>query len=213
VLELTWRQVVAWRLARSHLLAPAPHARLVDVVRDVALIQAQVLSAAEIGICVRVADVTAADVRRELYDRRSLVKTWSIRGTLHLVPADELPLWAAAARGPRPFWESRSWLAKYGLTARSASALFDAIADALVGSCLTRAELADEVAARELPKRLRLFRDATSLGGVESLIEWRRKHDPEAAPALLRISVGLEDADDLAADLAQGLAAVGAERA
>ena len=29
----------------------------------------------------------------------------------------------------------------------------------------------------------RLFRDATSLGGVESLVEWRRKHDPEAPPA------------------------------
>src|SRR5919201_729443 len=74
-------------------------------------------------------------------------------------------------------------------------------------------ELADEAAARELPGRLRLFRDATSLGGVESLIEWRREHDPGAPPALLRISVGLEDADDLVADMAQGLAALaGASR-
>jgi cystathionine gamma-synthase len=70
-------------------------------------------------------------------------------------------------------------------------------------------ELASEAAARALPKELRLFRDATSLGGVESLIEWRRKHDPEAPPTLLRISVGLEDPDDLLADLAQGLAAAG----
>jgi cystathionine gamma-synthase len=66
-------------------------------------------------------------------------------------------------------------------------------------------ELASEAEARALPGRLHLFRDATSLGGVESLIEWRRRHDPEAAPTLLRISVGLEAADDLLADLAQAL--------
>jgi len=69
-------------------------------------------------------------------------------------------------------------------------------------------ELATEAAARELPKRLTLFRHATSLGGVESLIEWRRRVDAEAPPTLLRISVGLEDAGDLAADLLAGLDAV-----
>ena len=140
--DLTWRQVIARRLARSHLLEPAPRTRVVDVVRDVGLIQAQVLSAAEIGLCLRVHGITVADVRHELYQRRSLVKTWSLRGTLHLVPADELGFWAAAARGPKPFWEAREWLVKHDLTPRRTRALFDAIADALDGRCLTRAELA-----------------------------------------------------------------------
>jgi cystathionine gamma-synthase len=66
-------------------------------------------------------------------------------------------------------------------------------------------ELATEEAARALPGALALFRDATSLGGVESLAEWRRKHDPEAPPTLVRLSVGLEDPEDLVADLAQAL--------
>jgi cystathionine gamma-synthase len=66
-------------------------------------------------------------------------------------------------------------------------------------------ELADADAAKALPPRLRLFRNATSLGGVESLIEWRRLHDAHAPPGLLRISVGLEDPADLIADFAQGL--------
>src|SRR2546421_4650324 len=128
--SLTWPEVIARRLARSHLLEPAPRKRLVDVVRDTALVQAQILSAAQIGIGVRVRDVTAADTRTELYDRRSLVKIWSIRGTLHLVPADELPLWAAAARGP---------------DASPPTRLDEAIADALDGRCLTRKQLADAV--------------------------------------------------------------------
>ncbi|ACG73022.1 Cys/Met metabolism pyridoxal-phosphate-dependent protein [Anaeromyxobacter sp. K] len=71
-------------------------------------------------------------------------------------------------------------------------------------------ELGSEAEARALPGKLRLFRDATSLGGVESLVEWRRKVDPEAPPALLRVSAGLEDPDDLVADLEQGLRAVAA---
>jgi cystathionine gamma-synthase len=69
-------------------------------------------------------------------------------------------------------------------------------------------ELGSEEAARALPRHLSLFRDATSLGGVESLLEWRRKHDPEAPPALLRMSVGLEEPEDLVGDLEAGLAKV-----
>ena len=73
-------------------------------------------------------------------------------------------------------------------------------------------ELASEAAARALPGALRLFRDATSLGGVESLIEWRRKQDPHAPPTLLRLAVGIEDPEDLERDLARGLEAVGEAR-
>ncbi len=71
-------------------------------------------------------------------------------------------------------------------------------------------ELDDPDAARELPSRLILFRNATSLGGVESLIEWRRKVDPLAPEGLLRVSVGLEAPEDLIGDLEQGLAGIAA---
>lgn len=60
-----------------------------------------------------------------------------------------------------------------------------------------------------LVNRLRLFTRATSLGGVESLIEHRASIDgPHSVTpeALLRVSVGLEHADDLIADLDQALA-------
>jgi len=72
------------------------------------------------------------------------------------------------------------------------------------GGCFAL-ELATEAAARALPEALELFRDATSLGGVESLIEWRRKYDAEVSPLLLRCSVGLEDPVHLRADLQRGI--------
>jgi cystathionine gamma-synthase len=58
---------------------------------------------------------------------------------------------------------------------------------------------------------VKLFTRATSLGGVESLIEHRASvegPDTRTLPNLLRVSVGLEHPDDLIADLDQALAAV-----
>jgi hypothetical protein len=120
-------------VARSHLLEPAPRQQLVEVVRDVCGIHAQVMGAAELSLCARVADVTQDDVRAALWETRVLVKTWTIRGTLHLHPADDLPLWAAARRA---------------VTEPDDPAVVDAIAAALDGRCLLREELAEEVAKR-----------------------------------------------------------------
>jgi len=64
--------------------------------------------------------------------------------------------------------------------------------------------------AMAIAARVRLFRRATSLGGVESLIEHRASMEGPASrtPAnLLRIAVGLEHPDDLVADLDQALGA------
>lgn len=66
-----------------------------------------------------------------------------------------------------------------------------------------------EAAAMAVAARVRLITRATSLGGVESLIEHRASIEGEgtATPRdLLRVSVGLEHPDDLVADLAQALA-------
>lgn len=64
--------------------------------------------------------------------------------------------------------------------------------------------LQSEDFARVLPSKLALFQHATSLGGVESLIEWRALSDSRVDRKLLRVSVGLENWEDLKNDLLQG---------
>jgi cystathionine gamma-synthase len=62
--------------------------------------------------------------------------------------------------------------------------------------------------ARRVMTSLELFADATSLGSVESLVEHRSRVEGPDSPVpddLLRLSVGLEDPDDLIADLRQAL--------
>lgn len=136
VAPVEWGAVRASRWARSHLAERAPRERLVEVVRDVCGIHAQVLGSAELQLAARVEGITQADVREALWERRSLAKTWTIRGTLHLHPADELALWTALLRG---------------LEREEDAAVTAAIGDALRGRTLTREELADAVVERVGP--------------------------------------------------------------
>lgn len=59
--------------------------------------------------------------------------------------------------------------------------------------------------AASMVKRVKLFTNATSLGGVESLIEHRIVSDPNMDPGLVRLSIGLEDPSELIADLEAAL--------
>ncbi|MHA7303647.1 trans-sulfuration enzyme family protein [Arthrobacter sp. TMN-49] len=77
------------------------------------------------------------------------------------------------------------------------------------GSILCIELAGGEAAATGFVQALRLWTPATSLGGVESLIERRRRHtnEPETVPVnLLRLSVGIENVEDLWRDLEQAFA-------
>ena len=118
-----------------------------EVVRDVCGLQAQLLSAAELAISARVAGATHESVREALWVKKSLVRAWTVRGTIHIVPAEDLPLWVAAL-GQRRHWESTEWLARQGLTAKKALAAFDAVVDAVGDTPTTRAEIVEAVVRR-----------------------------------------------------------------
>jgi cystathionine gamma-synthase len=63
--------------------------------------------------------------------------------------------------------------------------------------------------ARKVETAVRVITNATSLGGVDSLIESRRRWEGERVPEnLLRLSVGLEDVEELWADLEQALSRI-----
>jgi cystathionine gamma-synthase len=77
------------------------------------------------------------------------------------------------------------------------------------GGMLSIRLTAGEARAREVAGRLRVFRQATSLGCVESLVEHRASVEgpgTSCPPDLLRLSIGIEPVEDLRADLEQALA-------
>ncbi len=171
-LTLDWDQVIAWRLRRHHLDERAPGADALAVVAEIAGLHAQVMSAAELTLWARVDGLGPDAVQRALWQDRSLVKTWAMRGTLHLLPAEELPLWQAAL-STRRHYERPSWQRGFGVTLEQLEAMVSAIRQALDGRVLAREALADEVAAitgsAELGDKLRgnwgaLLKPAASRG-------------------------------------------------
>ena len=101
-------------------------------------IHAQVMSAAEISLALRVRDATAADVRSALVADHTIIKTFGVRGTVHLLPASELGCWAAAlsalpARSP--------FSAETAISAKERDAIVEAVGEALEHEDLTLEEL------------------------------------------------------------------------
>jgi hypothetical protein len=141
--ELSWPQVHAYRLAHHHLTTRAPKKDLTRVVGDIGGVQAQVMSAAELQVGVRV-DCKTEDVRTALWKDKSLVKTWLMRGTLHLVPAEDLPLYTAAMR-TRWIRTLNAWLKFVQLTEPEFVSILGSIGDSLDGSPMTREELIAKV--------------------------------------------------------------------
>ena len=139
VAELSWPQVHAFRLSGHHLIRRAPKKDLARVVGDIGGAQAQLMSAAELQIGVRV-QCTVKDVRTALWKDKSLVKTWLMRGTLHLVPSKDLPIYTAAM-GRFRLRNLNAWLKFTQLTEPELTGLFTAIGEALDGRTMTREEL------------------------------------------------------------------------
>jgi Winged helix DNA-binding domain len=93
---LTWRGVTARRMARHALAEPATDLGPAGIAGVLCGAHAQVPSAAELSIGRRIARATRADVQRALWAERTLVKTFGPRGTIHLLPTADLPMWTGA---------------------------------------------------------------------------------------------------------------------
>jgi len=80
------------------------------------------------------------------------------------------------------------------------------------GSMLAFETIGDADAADRVCGRVKLITSATSLGGVETLLERRARYPGDAdagtPPTLIRLSVGIENVDDLWRDLEQALASL-----
>jgi uncharacterized protein YcaQ len=144
-IELTWPQALAWRLRRHHLTERAPQSEMLDVVARIGGLHAQVMSSAELTLHARVDGLERDAVANALWEERSLVKLWAMRGTLHLLPAAELDTWLGAL-GTYDHYLKGAWLKAFDMTPEQLEQLIDAIGQALDGELRTREELGAEVA-------------------------------------------------------------------
>ncbi|HET9540089.1 MAG TPA: crosslink repair DNA glycosylase YcaQ family protein [Candidatus Limnocylindria bacterium] len=141
-LKVSWPQALAWRLERQ-LLNPVGDLSVADTVRRLCGVQAQVASSAELAVRVRRQASQAGEVTRALA-RGTLIKTWAMRGTLHLLNPEDAGSYLSLLAAGRS-WEAPSWQKWFGVGPEEIEALRVAAREALDGTSLTREELAAAV--------------------------------------------------------------------
>jgi hypothetical protein len=149
-------QIHAFRLRRHHLLDQSAK-DLVTICRDVCGVQAQIMSAAQLQLWARNHAITPEMVNDALWKTRSLVKTSLMRQTLHLVPADEFPLYIAAHKNARAK-AVLSIMARCRITREEADALSALILEELKAGPAPRAAITAAVRPK-VSKRLRVWMD------------------------------------------------------
>ena len=144
-LRLSWRQAIAWRMGRHHLDRRVPSSQTLAVASRLCGVHAQLLSSAELALWARVEGLEPGAVGAALWDERTLVKTWAMRGTLHLLPAADYPVWQAALSTYQHYLKP-AWFKAFGVTRQELETLLAAVGEALGGGePLTREELAGAV--------------------------------------------------------------------
>ena len=133
--QVTWQQALAWRMQR-HLLDPVGRLPVTGVVRRLCGVQAQVASSAEIAVRVRRKASQPGEVGHALSEGR-LIKTWAMRGALHLLTPEEAGAFLSLMAAGRS-WERPSWQRYFGVTPKQLEALRRAVREALDGAVLTR---------------------------------------------------------------------------
>jgi hypothetical protein len=134
------------RLARQGLVDRPCRSPAEAAARTTAL-QAQDNLAARLGVRARATGVRDADVQRAIEDERTVVRTWLMRGTIHLVDAADLR-WLVRLTGPAVARKFRTRWRHLGLTDDVADKTLDALPDILADGPATRREIRDRLVAR-----------------------------------------------------------------
>ena len=139
-------RVAAWRLARQRLDGP-PAKDPQTVARDLVGVQAQVLSSAALSIALRSRSGSVEQTSKALASRR-LIRSWGMRGTLHLFDAGDFPTIVAALKLKEP-WRRPAWLRYFGMTERQMEQGIEGVGEILDdGLPRTRAQLAEDMDTR-----------------------------------------------------------------
>jgi len=150
--SIAWEQVLAFRLERQHLARASRAGSLEQVAHDCGGLQAQAMPATELSFWARTKGPHASDLDRALWSDRRLARTWCMRGTLHVIPAAETPLFMAGCRRAESGFNP-AMLRYFKLTEDEVVAVVDAIGRVLAGGRLmTRKQLAAEAEALVGPR-------------------------------------------------------------
>ena len=176
-----------------------------DVVRHLVGIQAQAPLAPELAIRARAERLTLEDVDRARLEERSVVRTWAMRGTLHVIAAEDHG-WLVSLTMERWFAGARRRLAQEGVPWNTAERAVGLIDDMLAADGpLTRGEIADRLRRRRVRTDGQAIAYLVGLAAARGVCCYGPKRNGQPAFALVRDWLGATrslDRDDALAELA-----------
>ena len=154
-------------LMRHHLLTKVGKDKLERVISDICGLHSQLAMTPAFSLWNRIKSFKKSFLEEALYIKKSLVRVWCIRGTLHIIPSAELPIYHHAAK--------RMWFEHHGRYMRGPDwphldirkdTIYPKILEALKGGPLTRTELNTKISAVLDPSLQRYERLFSAWGGI-----------------------------------------------
>jgi len=164
------------------------------------------MSAAQLALWARVPGIERADVDAALWKDRELVKTYAMRGTLHLLAADDFPVYITAMKASRTR-QSLAIMARYGVTEKEAFDARDAVVEGLRCGPMPRRELSKQVLSQiKVGKKARFWFERASWSVFrQAIVEGLVCHGPSQGQeaTMVRVSEWLPKQSKIAEAEAQ----------
>lgn len=205
-IALSYEELRRARL-RSQLLAPGSQsASAAAVVQRLCALQSQEWQSARLAIAARTRGVTQEDVKRAREVDRSFVLTWSLRGTLHLVPSDDVR-WQVELCGPGAIRRTRRRYQQLGLSESIRDQALSEIQDILKREgALSRSKLARSLSERGIPVEGQAMHHLVRFAALRGLVCFGPEVDGDLTYVLLDdwlpLGTGLLRPNDQARELA-----------
>ncbi len=184
-IALSSLQLRRLRLQNQSLSENSRSSSAAEVVRRLCALQAQEWPSAQLAIAARARGITQADVIRAREVERAFILTWSLRGTLHLVAAEDIR-WQLALCGPGAIRGTRRRYEQLGLTEEARERALREIEAILEhDGLLSRSALAERLGGRGIPVKGQAIHHLVRFAALRGLVCLGPEIDGDLTYALL----------------------------
>ena len=167
VFEVSLEELNRFYLMKHYLLSKVEKDKLEKLVRDICGLHSQFPTTSSLSLWNRIESFQKNLLEEALYIKKSLVRVWCMRGTLHIIPSRELPVYHHAVK--------RMWFEHHGRYMRGPDwppldirkgTIYPKILETLKEGPLTRTELSTKLSAMLEPSLQRHERLFSAWGGI-----------------------------------------------
>ena len=183
--QLTLEQVRLLRTQHQGLMVQSASSDVAQVIQNLCGLQSQELPSANLAIRARTQAITLEDVTQAREVERSIVLTWSMRGTMHLIPSEDIG-WQMSLFGQHNIRKTERRYRQLGLDKAIRQQVLNYMPEILgKHGALTLAELADKLAEKGIPVEGQAIHHLVRFGALSSVLCFGAEREGELTYVLI----------------------------